>query len=149
MKAFGTARLGSDMELRFMQDGTAVGQVSLAFRLGIKDKSSGDYKTQWISASLFGKRAEALAPMLTKGSLHAFHLRDVHLGEYTDKEGNKRVSMKATIDDVELCGKSESQPKEQQPAKQQTRTVDTGDGFDSDVPFANPYRKTCAMWRCV
>lgn len=154
MKAFGTARLGSDMEVRYLTDGTAVGQVSLAFRLGIKDKSSGDYKTQWVSASLFGKRAESLAQYLTKGSLHAFHLRDLHLDEFTDKEGNKRTSMKATIDDVELCGKREegdSQARSAPAAKPAPAPAskDNFDNFDDDIPFANPYRKTCAMWRCV
>jgi len=151
MKAFGTARLGSDMEVRFMQDGTAVGQVSLAFRLGIKDKQSGDYKTQWISASLFGKRAESLAQYLTKGSLHAFHLRDLHLDEFTDKEGNKRTSMKATIDDVELCGKREEgdAPARSAPEKQAPAQGSDFSNFDDNIPFIDPYRKTCAMWRCV
>lgn len=134
MKAFGTARLGSDMEVRFLQDGTAVGQVSLAFRLGIKDKESGDYKTQWISASLFGKRAESLAPYLKKGTLHAFHLRDIHIDEYTNKEGEKRVSLKASIDDVELCGKREEVEQQSAPA-QQTKTQQKDDPFDDSIPF--------------
>ena len=152
MKAFGTARLGSSMEVRFMQDGTPVGSVSLAFRLGIKDKESGEYKTQWITASLFGKRAESLAPYLVKGSLHAFHLRDIHLDEFVGKDGEKKVSLKAMIDDVELCGKrdsNEESPARSAPAKQPAKQADSGDGFPDDLPFADPYRKTCAMWRCV
>ena len=58
MKAFTVARLGSDMEIRFLPSGEVVGQVSLAVRLSRKDKS-GEYMTQWISASMFGKRAGA------------------------------------------------------------------------------------------
>jgi single-strand DNA-binding protein len=140
MKAFGTARLGSDMELRYMTDGTAVGSVSLAVRLGIKDKSSGEYKTQWINASLFGKRAESLAPMLTKGSLHAFHLRDLHIDEFTGKDGAIRTSMKATIDDVESCGKSQgehAEPAARQDASPAAKPAAKGsfDDFDDDIPF--------------
>lgn len=140
MKALGTARLGGDMELRYLPDGSAVGQVSLAVRLGIKDKSTGEYKTQWISASMFGKRAETLAPMLTKGSLHAFHLRDIHIDEFTGKDGEVRHSLKAIIDDVELCGKSDSKP-QAEPTRQQSKPAPTTkaasfDNFDdSDITF--------------
>lgn len=121
MKAYGTARLGNDMEVRYLTDGTAVGQVSLAFRLGLKDK--GEYKTQWITASLFGKRAESLAQYLIKGSLHAFHLRDIHMDSYV-KDGVEKYSMKAIIDDVELCGK-----------KEEKQATQSSDGFKDDIPF--------------
>ena len=164
MKAFGTARLGSDMELRFMQDGTPVGTVSLAVRLGIKDKQSGEYKTQWIGASMFGKRAESLAPMLTKGSLHAFHLRDIHIEEYTTKEGVARTALKATIEDVELCGKRDeggrgaSDPAEHHTGARQVEhpgsaKANSGTGvdeFSDDIPFA-PIGKPGAgvSWRSM
>lgn len=141
MKAFGTARLGGDMELRYMPDGSPVGQVSLAVRLGIKDKSTGEYKTQWISASMFGKRAETLAQMLTKGSLHAFHLRDIHIDEFTGKDGEVRHSLKAIIDDVELCGKpdgghAEKPAQDRQPKQSEPQTKPASfDNFDDDIPF--------------
>lgn len=134
MKAFGMATLGNDMEVRFLQDGTPVGQVSLAFRLGKKDKT-GEYLTQWISASLFGKRAEALAPYLVKGSKHAFHLRDIRIDEYTGKDGDKRVSLKADIDDVELGSKQESGTK-QRAAMNAQRPAGSGfDDMDNEIPF--------------
>lgn len=143
MKSSGMARLGGDMELRFLPDGSPVGQVSLAVRLGIKDKATGEYKTQWISASMFGSRAEILAPMLLKGALHCFHLRDVRIEEFTGKDGESRVSMKATIEDVELAGKqsSDSQHAQQQQSKPHGGTTSkhgSGNGyddFDSDLPF--------------
>lgn len=138
MKAFGTARLGSDMELRYLPDSTPVGQVSLAVRLGLKDKQSGEYKTQWISASIFGKRAETLAPMLTKGSLHAFHLRDIHMDEFTGNDGQVRYSLKATIEDVELCGKSSGE-RASEASKPSAAPAQAGknsfDNFSDDIPF--------------
>lgn len=140
MKAFTTARLGSDMEIRYLPNGDPVGQVSLAVKLSIKDKSSGEYKTQWISASMFGKRAETLAPMLIKGSLHAFHLRDLHIDEFTGKDGAVRSSLKATIDDVELCGKpsgsNEPAAARQESASKQAPAKSSFDNFDDDqIPF--------------
>ena len=133
MKLFGTARLGGDMEVRFMPNGDPVGQVSLAFSLSKKDKTTGKYMTQWISASLFGKRAESLAPYLKKGSLHAFHLRDIHLDEFTGKDGTTKTSLKATIDDVELCGGRDAQEPRND---KEPRVGSSGmDGMDSDIPF--------------
>jgi len=129
MKMFGTARLGSDMEIRFMPDKTPVGQVSLAFKLGIKDKQTGEYKTQWVSASLFGKRAETLAPMLKKGALHGFFLRDIHIEEY-EKNGEKKVIMKAIIEDVELCGKQSAEP-----AKSEPKSSGSFLDMDDDIVF--------------
>jgi single-strand DNA-binding protein len=139
MKTFGTARLGSNMEIRSLQDGTPVGSVSLAFKLGIKDKA-GEYKTQWVSAAMFGKRAESIAPYLKKGNLHAFHLRDMHLDEFVGKDGEKRVSIKATIDDVELCGKPTGEKNEPRSAPEKAtsaRKQSTADDFPDDLPFAH------------
>lgn len=133
MKSFGTARLGSNMELRYLQDGTPVGQVSLAFRLGVKDKATGEYKTQWVSASLFGKRAETLAPMLTKGSLHAFVLSDLHNDDYTAKDGSVKTSLKARIDDVELCG-GKSESSEQQKPKPAAKSTFVAE-MENDIPW--------------
>lgn len=128
MKAYTTARLGSNMEFRYMPNGDPVGQVSLAVKLSKKDKSSGEYLTQWISASLFGKRAESLAPYLVKGSLHAFHLRDIHIDEYT-KDGVTKSVLRATIDDVELCGNA------QKGEKSAGRTEGGLADIDDDIPF--------------
>lgn len=129
-KMFGTARCGSNMEVRYMTNGDAVGSISLAFRLGIKDKE-GNYKTQWINASMFGKRAETLAPMLQKGGLHAFHLRDIHIDEFVGKDGEKKVSLKATIDDVELCGNKDSG----EGSISEPKTVRPSPSFEEEIPF--------------
>ena len=144
MRAFGVATLGGDMEIRFLPDGTPVGQVSLAFKLG-KKGADGKYLTQWVSGSMFGKRAESVAAYMTKGSRHAFHLSDLHLDEYTAKDGTQRSSLKARIDDVEFGGgKSEggkdsgAQNNNQAPQRQQPAASGGGSGFDDmddDIPF--------------
>ena len=133
MKAFTTARCGSDMEVRFTQNGDPIGTVSLAVRLGKKDKQTGEYLTQWIRASLWGKRAESLAPYIKKGALHAFHLRDLRIDEFTGKDGAVKVSMVAEIDDIELCG---GKGDAQKPAERAHSTQAGGfDDMDDDIPF--------------
>lgn len=131
MKAYGTARAGTSMEIKYTNDDKPIGQVSLAFKTGIKDKN-GEYKTQWVSASMFGKRAESLAPYIVKGSLHAYHLRDLHIDEYTTKDGEKRVSLKAMIDDVELCGGKREEGKE--PVREK-KAKGNADQFEDDIPW--------------
>lgn len=130
MKAFTTARCGSDMDVRYTPNGDQIGTVSLAVRLGKKDKQSGEYLTQWVRASLWGKRAESLAPYIKKGSLHAFHLRDLRIEEFTGKDGSVKTSMVAEIDDVELCGQ-----KQVAPAQQTKQASADFDEMGSGIPF--------------
>ena len=139
MKAFTVARLGSDLEIRTMPNGDPVGTVSLAVKLSKKDKQ-GEYITQWISASMFGKRAESLAPYLKKGSQHAFYMRDLHIDEFVGKDGDKRASLKATIEDVELCSKSDDAGSRKPQPSQQSKPAQNGGGngfedMDDDLPF--------------
>ena len=135
MKAYGIATLGGDMDVRFLPDGTPVGQLSLAFKLGKKDKE-GKYLTQWVSASMFGKRVESLAPYMLKGTRHAFHLSDMHIDEFTGKDGDKRSSLKARIDDIEFGGGKQSEGGNQ-PARQAPGPASSGfDDMDDDsIPF--------------
>ena len=104
MKAFGLARIGRDAELRKTQSGESVIGLSLAFSYGRKD-ADGKRPTQWVDATLWGKRAEALAPYLQKGGLVAVSLEEVHMETYQNKgvEGHK---LAARVVDIELAGGS-------------------------------------------
>lgn len=130
MKIIGMARIGKDIAIRFMPNGDPVGELSLAFRLGKKNKDTGEYSTTWIKASLFGKRAETLAPYLTKGRLHCFYLRDLVIDEYVDKDGNKRTVLNATIEDVEL-----SDSRADAVVEQVNKAPDIDLGELDDIPF--------------
>lgn len=135
MKSFGIATLGGDIETRFLPDGTLVGQLSLAFKLG-KKGADGKYMTQWVSGSMFGKRVESLAPYMLKGTRHAFHLSDVHIDEYTDKDGQKRSSLKARIDDVEFGGgKPEGAQSAPRQAAAASKPSSSFDSMEDDIPF--------------
>lgn len=150
MKAFTTARLGSDMVIRYMPNGDPVGDVSLAVTL-MKKNSEGKRMTQWVKAALFGKRAETLAPYLTKGSLHAFHLSELHIDTFSGKEGNQVSTLKARIDDVELCGNKEAQTSQPASApQQQAHAAGGGNGFDDmddDIPFVTASVGHDVIWR--
>jgi len=138
MKVFGLARIGRDVEIRHTQGGEAVASLSLAFTY----RNKGEKATQWVEASLWGKRAEALAPYLMKGGLISVTIDDVHIETYQarDKEGVKLVGRVA---DVELAGgKRDESPKPAPRPAAKPAPANSGDfsDMDSDIPFINPMR---------
>lgn len=148
MKAFGLARIGRDAEIRYTQGGDAVASLSLAFSYGRKG-DDGKRPTQWVDASLWGKRAEALAPYLKKGGLVSVSLEDVHTEVYQGKHG-EATKLVARVVDLELAGSGERQqaaPPAQAPARQQQQRpaqpqrpapAPQSSGFDdldNDIPF--------------
>ena len=125
-------QLGKDAEIKYMPNGDPVASFSVADSQG-KDKS-----TIWWSASLFGKRAESLAPYLTKGQAVTI-TGTVTEREWTDKDGQKRKSMDVRVQDVALQGGKRDEAPRQQAApvpRQAAKPAPSGfDDMDSDVPF--------------
>ena len=121
-----TGNLTRDAELRAMNDGTAV----LSFAVG--DNQGRDKKAIFWRSSLFGKRAEALAPYLKKGQQVTI-VGSVTEREYTDKDGQKRTSMELRVNDLALQGgRPEAQEAPRAAPRSHVRQQDTD---DSDVPF--------------
>lgn len=62
--------LGKDPDTRFLPDGKAVCNFSIACTESWKDKSSGEKKeaTEWVRISAFGRLAEVCGEYLKKGS---------------------------------------------------------------------------------
>ena len=107
MHLTGLCRLGRDVEIRVTPDGTAVGNLALAFNFGRKG-SDGNRPTQWIDASLWGERVEKLEPYLLKGTQLSVILSDPHVETYEKKDGGMGVKMVARVDSLEFA----SSPKE-------------------------------------
>ena len=126
-----TGHLGRDIELRSLSDGTPVGGFSVA------DSQGRDKPAIWWRCSIFGKRAEALAPYLKKGQQVTI-VGSVTEREYTDKDGQKRTSIDVRVNDLALQGgRPEAQqeaPRAAQRAAPQ-RQADPIDDMDSDIPF--------------
>ncbi len=144
MKSSGLFRIGRDCEVRFLPNGDAVTNVSLAFNHG-KQGQDGKRPTQWIEGVIFGKRAETLAPMLIKGSQHVFHMSDLHIQTYQKQDGSEGFKLAGRIDDVELTDRRDALvPQRQQAPQQRTRAQEPRqaqrpasgfDDMDDDIPF--------------
>lgn len=96
--------LGRDQEMRYTPQGTAVSNFSIATTERRKDRSGEQQDiTTWFRVSLWGKQAEAVAQYLTKGKQVYVEGR-LRTEEYTDRDGNKRLSLEVTANDVQLLG---------------------------------------------
>jgi single-strand DNA-binding protein len=133
----GLARLGRDAETRYTPSGEAVCNLALAFSYGQKD-ASGKRPTQWVNASIWGKRAESLAQFLTKGTAVAVVLSDPHLESYQGKNG-AGTSLVARVIDLEFAG---GKRENAAPTERAAHAPDDGatpaahgTAIDDDIPF--------------
>lgn len=140
------ARLGRDVELRYMQNGDPVANLALAINYG-KKGDDGNKPTQWVDAAFYGKRAEAMAPHLTKGTMLYIVVEEPHIETYQGKNGQgaKLVGRIVRLDfaggksDGQQDGqqRQQSAPKRQEPPRQPAPK--SGGGFgdmdDDMIPF--------------
>jgi single-strand DNA-binding protein len=137
-----TGRLGRDAELRHTK---AKGEPVLSVSLAVSGREK-DAPPTWVSVSVFGKRAEALEPYLTKGSRIGVVGR-ISLREYESRDGAQRASLELVASDVTLLGEprrdgeasTQSKPSAASPRPQpevRQSTFDDPPAFDdNDVPF--------------
>jgi single-strand DNA-binding protein len=135
----GLMRLGQDGELRYTPQGDAVLSLSLAYNYGRKDES-GQQQTQWVRASLWGKRAESVAQYMLKGSAVVAYIGDLHNRQW-EKDGKAGVSLEGRLEHFEFAGGSNSGGKpqttdqRQAPQQQASHAPQQADPFGDDVPF--------------
>lgn len=121
--------IGQDAEVRFLPNSTPVAQFSFALTSGFGEKQV----TTWLRCSLFGKRAETLAPMLTKGTKIGI-TGELTNRPYTDNAGNEKHSLEVRVNDVTLLGKKEASTGSAQREAARPNEQSHED-FDSQIPF--------------
>lgn len=129
-KFIGIGNLGREPELRFMPDGKAVCNFSIAISEKYKDKS-GEQKevTEWVNIALFGKLAEIAGEYLKKGS--KVYIEGKMKTEKYSKDGIDRYTTKIIGEKMEMLStKSEGMIKA-------TDKPPVYDEFanDADIPF--------------
>lgn len=138
--------LGQDPEVKYLTNGNAVCNLSLATSEQWKDKQSGDAKqrTEWHRVVMFGKVAEIAGEYCRKGS-QVYIEGKLETREW-EKDGVKRYTTEIKVDmqgTMQLLGGKpadggNSQPKPQQSkqAPQQSQQAAPPDDFDSsEIPF--------------
>ncbi len=103
-KAFLMGNLGADPELRFTQSGQAVLNLRLATTESYLDKDKvRQERTDWHNVVIWGKRGEALAKILKKGSTVLIE-GSMRTSSYDDRDGNKRYKTEVIAENVILAG---------------------------------------------
>lgn len=135
----GLFTLGKDAELKNLASGDQVATLSIVYNYG--RKQDGQQPSQWIRATLWGKRASSLAPYLLKGKQISAVLDDLNVREYETASG-KGYSLEAKIVDLEFVRGGndqwqQGQAPRQQPARQAPAQQPASSGFTDmdDCPF--------------
>lgn len=112
-KAMLIGNCGKDPEVRYLPNGDAVCNISIATTEKWTDKQSGERKeaTEWHRVSFFGKTAEIAGEYLRKGSSCYVEGR-LQTRKWQDKEGKDQYTTEIRGDRLVLLGgKQEAKPK--------------------------------------
>src|SRR5512143_1590192 len=103
-KAILVGRLGKDPETRYMTNGEAVTNVSLATSENYKDKSGEKQeRTEWHNLVFYRRLAEIAGEYLNKGSL-IYVEGKIHTRKWADKEGKDRYTTEIIVNEMKMLG---------------------------------------------
>ena len=133
--------LGKDPETRYMPNGDAVTNVTLATTDTWKDKTSGEKKeaTEWHRVVFFRKLAEIAGQYLKKGS--QVYIEGSLKTRKWEKDGHTNYTTEIVADTLQMLGSrqgmSDAPPRENMPKVVQDKppTVNNFNDFEDDIPF--------------
>lgn len=99
-----SGNLTRDAELRSTPSGTAILSLGVAVNDRRRNNATGEWEdyANFIDCNMFGRRAEALAQYLTKGTKVAIEGR-LHYSSWDDRNtGQRRSKVDVTIDELEF-----------------------------------------------
>ncbi len=140
-KAILIGRLGKDPEVRYMPNGDATANVTLATSESWKDKSTGEKqeRTEWHRIVFFRQLAEVVEKFVSKGSL-IYVEGKLQTRKWTNKEGNDQYTTEIIADKMQMLGgksggdDNNSEP--QQERKPSPKPAQSVDDLDDDlIPF--------------
>ena len=136
--------LGQDPEVRYMPNGGAVTNITVATSETWKDKNTGEpqEKTEWHRVVMFRRLAEIAGEYLKKGSKVYIEGR-LQTRKWQDQQGNDRYTTEIVADNMQMLdsrggGSADFAPRQQgapaaQPAQPAPAPVDNS--YDDDIPF--------------
>lgn len=141
-------RLGKDPETRYMTNGEAVTNVSLATTENWKDKSGEKQeKTEWHNLVFYRRLAEIAGEYLKKGSM-IYVEGKITTRKWQDKEGKDRYTTDIIVNEMQMLSSKSSgsgsfevvdkpAASAAAPASSKPAVAKAGgfDNFDDDIPF--------------
>jgi len=138
--------LGQDPEVRYMPNGGAVCNITVATSESWKDKNTGENqeKTEWHRVVMFRRLAEIAGEYLKKGS-KVFIEGKLQTRKWQDQQGQDRYTTEIIADNMQMLdsrgggsadfapGQQRQAPQSQPQGQPQGGPPDTG--FEDDIPF--------------
>lgn len=143
--------LGKDPETRYMPNGDAVTNITIATSETWKDKSGEKQeKTEWHRVTFYRKLAEIAGEYLKKGS-SVYVEGKLTTRKWQDKEGNDKYTTEIIADQMQMLGgrsgsdsSSGGSEYARHPSRQSAQQTGGGsekkgdfDDFPDDIPFAS------------
>jgi single-strand DNA-binding protein len=141
--------VGNDPEVRYMPNGNAVANVSIATSETWKDKNTGDQqeKTEWHRVVFFNRLAEIVEQYVKKGS--KLYIEGRLQTRSWDQDGVKRYTTEIVANEMQMLDSrgagQDSNFGQGAPAQQSSQPQGGGgggqqsapsfDNFDDDIPF--------------
>ena len=132
-KVFLIGRLGRDPEVRYMPNGEAVCNFSVATSETWNDRNGQRVeRTEWHNITMYRKLAEIAGQYLKKGS-QVYLEGKIQSRKYQGKDGVERTVYEIIANEMKMLG-GNSQATQEQPKRQQAPAAPVED-IDDDVPF--------------
>ncbi|HEY6044330.1 MAG TPA: single-stranded DNA-binding protein [Nitrosospira sp.] len=131
--------LGKDPEVRYMPNGDAVTNITVATTEAWKDKNGDKQeKTEWHRITFYRKLAEIAGEYLKKGA-QVYVEGKLETKKWTDKQGVERYTTEIIASDMRMLGsKPGAGSREPEDTEKPRKPVAAGTGFDDmddDIPF--------------
>lgn len=141
--------LGQEPEVRYMPNGGAVANITLATSESWRDKATGEQKekVEWHRVVLFGKMAEVAGEYLKKGS-QVYIEGKLNTRKWTDQAGVEKYTTEVHVNvggTMQMLGGKAEGSKAAQSGAQQSRPAQQSQpaaqnneppmDFDDDIPF--------------
>jgi len=149
-KVIVVGNLGRDPETRYMPDGAAITNVSVATSFQWTDKASGEKKeeTEWHRVVFRGKLAEVAGEYLKKGSQVYVEGR-LRTRKWQDKEGQEKYTTEIMANEMKMLGSrsGSGEPRAEAPAESRApaepraaaaaakKPAGKFDDMEDDIPF--------------
>lgn len=137
-------RLTKDIEVRYTESGTAVGNLTLAVKRRIKN-TDGEYESDFINCVCWKETAETMNKYLKKGDPVLVEGR-IQTRSFEDKDGNKRYATEVVIEHMDFVSSKKEQTaevkegtkEEKNPFEDMKEKVEADQSIeisDDDLPF--------------
>ena len=139
--------LGNDPEVRYLPNGGAVANITLATSESWRDKQTGETKekTEWHRVILFGKLAEVAGEYLRKGS-QVYIEGALQTRKWTDQAGVEKYTTEVVVNvggTMQMLGSKQDggasgKPQQQGRQPQQSSPSPSNEppmNFDDDAPY--------------